>query len=93
MRTGCRYEISASELAAAAAQRQAISDVDDRVYAVADIAYACDEHGVIANRHAPTAVREDMALLAVLMLGRDGRWPTWWRGPGEQPDWQHHTLV
>jgi hypothetical protein len=91
--TGSRYEISASELQAAVALRRAISDVDDRVYAVAEIAYTRDAHGVIANRQAPQAVREDMALLAVLMLDRDGQWPTWWRGPGEKPDWLNHTLV
>ena len=93
MQTTSTYQISPRELEEAAALRRAISDVDDRVYALAEIAYTRDAHGVIADRQAPQAVREDMALLAVLMLERDGKWPTWWRAPGEKPDWLQHQLA
>jgi hypothetical protein len=65
---------------------EAIRSIDDRVYARRAAAYSTDEYGDVANPAAPADLRELMARLAVLMLGRDGRWPTWWRMPGHPPD-------
>ena len=63
-----------------------IRSIDDRVYARRAAAYSTDEYGDVANPDAPADLRELMARLAVLMLGRDGRWPMWWRMPGQPPD-------
>ena len=77
----------------AAAQRryadthnERIRSIEDRVFARRAAAYATDDYGVVANPDAPADLRELMAQLAVLMLGRDGRWPMWWRMPGQPPD-------
>ena len=67
-----------------------IRSIDDRVYARRAAAYATDEYGDVANPGAPADLRELMARLAVLMLGRDGQWPTWWRTPGQPPDRDQH---
>ncbi|HEV7805362.1 MAG TPA: hypothetical protein VGO80_06075 [Solirubrobacteraceae bacterium] len=67
-----------------------IRSIDDRVYARRAAAYSSDEYGDVANTDAPADLRELMARLAVLMLGRDGQWPTWWRTPGQPPDSDRH---
>lgn len=71
------------------ARGERIRAVDDVVFAQRDTAYVSDDHGVVANPQAPRDLRDLMALLAVLMLDRDGCWPTWWRQPGEPPDRDH----
>ena len=63
-----------------------IRSIDDRVFARRATAYTTDDYGVVANPDAPADLRELMAQLAVLMLGRDGQWPMWWRMPGQPPD-------
>jgi hypothetical protein len=60
-------------------------DLLDRLIGADAAAYITDDYGAVANPLVPCALRNLMHQLAELVLDRDGRYPHWWRAPGEEP--------